>query len=65
MDKSKFKVGSNIKMNVWIDDESYPFIKSSCCKNKTTKFGDISCLKIKPHVMSGEFLNLKKALRCG
>ena len=26
MDKSKFKVGSNIKMNVWIDDESYPFM---------------------------------------
>ena len=29
----KFKVGSNIKMNVWIDDESYPFYaKSGCCR---------------------------------
>ena len=63
MDKSKFKVGSNIKMNVWIDDESYPFmLKVVAVENKTTKFGDISCLKIKPYVMSGRIFKSQEGV---
>ena len=63
MDKSKFKVGSNIKMNVWIDDESYPFmLKVVAAENKTTKFGNISCLKIKPYVMSGRIFKSQEGV---
>ena len=63
MDKSKFKVGSNIKMNVWIDDESYPFmLKVVAVENKTTKFGNISCLKIIPYVMSGRIFKSQEGV---
>ena len=62
-EKSKFKVGSNIKMNVWIDDESYPFmLKVIAVENKTTKFGNISCLKIKPYVMSGRIFKSQEGV---
>ena len=47
MDKSKVKVGSNIKMNVWIDDESYPFmLKVVAVENKTTKLEIFLALKL-------------------
>ncbi len=54
LDNSKFKVGSVVKMNVWIDDESYPFmLKVAGVETVKTKFGKIDCLKIIPSVMSG------------
>ncbi len=54
MDTNTFKVGSSLKINIWIDDEIYPFmLKVTGTVTKNTKFGKISCLKIVPYVMSG------------
>jgi hypothetical protein len=39
MDASNFKVGSSLKINIWIDDEIYPFmLKVTGIENKNTKF---------------------------
>lgn len=63
LDNSKFKVGSSIKMNVWIDDESYPFmLKVIGVENKSTKFGKISCLKIAPYVISGRIFKSQEGV---
>lgn len=63
MDNSKFKVGSSIKMSVWIDDEAYPFmLKVTGIENKSTKFGTISCLKIVPYVMSGRIFKSQEGV---
>lgn len=63
MDNSKFKVGSSVKMNVWIDDESYPFmLKVVGVEKKSTKFGDISCLKIIPYVISGRIFKSQEGV---
>lgn len=54
VEDSKLKVGNSVKMNIWIDDESYSFVLKVVGKEvKKTKFGKISCLKIIPSVMSG------------
>ena len=63
MDNSNFKVGSSIKMNVWIDDEAYPFmLKVVGVEKKQTKFGKISCLKIVPYVMSGRIFKSQEGV---
>lgn len=63
MDQAKFKVGSAIKMNVWIDDEAYPFmLKVVGTEKKSTKFGKISCLKIVPYVMSGRIFKSQEGV---
>ena len=63
MDNSNFKIGSTHKMNVWIDDESYPFmLKVVGVENKSTKFGKISCLKIVPYVMSGRIFKSQEGV---
>ena len=62
-DNAKFKVGSSLKMNVWIDDEAYPFmLKVVGIENKNTKFGKISCLKIIPYVMSGRIFKSQEGV---
>lgn len=62
-ENSKFKIGSTMKMNVWIDDESYPFmLKVVGIENKNTKFGKISCLKIIPYVMSGRIFKSQEGV---
>ncbi|MEC5156771.1 DUF3108 domain-containing protein [Chryseobacterium sp. MP_3.2] len=54
LDASSLRVGSVKKLNVWIDDELFPFqIKVVGTENVKTKFGTINCLKIVPQVMSG------------
>lgn len=63
MDKSKLKVGSQIKLNIWIDDESYPFLlKVVGTEMKKTKFGRIECLKIIPSVQSGRVFKEKEGV---
>ncbi|MDY3318901.1 DUF3108 domain-containing protein [Riemerella anatipestifer] len=53
-DNSALKVGTSIKMNVWIDDEMFPFqLRIVGVETKRTKFGKVECLKIIPSVMSG------------
>lgn len=60
---NKFRVGSSIKMNIWIDDESYPFmLKVTGIENRNTKFGKISCLKIVPYVMSGRIFKSQEGV---
>ncbi|MDQ1097289.1 MULTISPECIES: DUF3108 domain-containing protein [Chryseobacterium] len=51
---AQLKVGTVINMNVWIDDEMFPFqLKVTGTENLKTKFGTINCLKIIPSVKSG------------
>lgn len=48
------KVGTVKKLNVWIDDELFPFqLRVDGVENVSTKFGTISCLRIVPSVISG------------
>lgn len=63
MDESKLKIGSQIKLNVWIDDETYPFLLKVVGKSiKKTKFGKIECLKIIPSVQSGRVFKEKEGV---
>lgn len=63
LENSKLKIGSTIKINVWIDDEAYPFmLKVAGIENKSTKFGKISCLKIVPYVMSGRIFKSQEGV---
>lgn len=63
MSHHKLKVGSQIKLNVWIDDESYPFLlKVVGIETKKTKLGKIQCLKIIPSVISGRVFKEKEGV---
>lgn len=63
LDNSQLKVGSQIKLNVWIDDETYPFLLKVVGKEKKkTKFGKIETLKIIPSVMSGRVFKEKEGV---
>lgn len=63
IDSTNFKVGSALKINVWIDDEIYPFmLKVTGIENRNTKFGKISCLKIVPYVMSGRIFKSQEGV---
>ncbi len=57
------KVGSVLKMSVWIDDELFPFqLKVVGTENVSTKFGKINCLKIIPSVISGRVFKDKEGV---
>ena len=57
------RVGSTLKMNVWIDDEVFPFqLKVVGTENISTKFGKINCLKIVPSVISGRVFKAKEGV---
>ena len=57
------KVGSIVRMNVWIDDEIFPFqLRVVATENISTKFGKIQCLKIIPSVMSGRVFKEKEGV---
>ncbi len=63
LDNDKLKVGSVLKMNVWIDDELFPFqLKVVGTENLSTKFGKINCLKIVPSVISGRVFKDKEGV---
>lgn len=57
------RVGSVVRMNVWVDDELFPFhLKVVAAENLSTKFGKINCLKIIPSVMSGRVFKAKEGV---
>jgi hypothetical protein len=57
------KTGTVTKLNVWIDDELFPFqIKVTGTETINTKFGKINCLKIIPQVMSGRVFKDKEGV---
>lgn len=57
------KVGTVLKMSVWIDDELFPFqLKVVGAENISTKFGKINCLKIIPSVISGRVFKDKEGV---
>lgn len=57
------KVGSVLKMSVWIDDELFPFqLKVVGTEKISTKFGKINCLKIIPSVVSGRVFKDKEGV---
>lgn len=59
----QLKVGDVINLNVWIDDESFPFrLKVVGVENIKTKFGRVNCLKIIPSVMSGRVFKDKEGV---
>ena len=63
LDESELKAGSVQKLNVWIDDEMFPFqLKIVGTENLKTKFGTINCLKIIPQVMSGRVFKDKEGV---
>lgn len=63
IENHKFAVGNYVKLNVWIDDESYPFVlRVAGIENKKTKFGTVECLKIIPTVQSGRVFKDKEGV---
>lgn len=63
IDNSRFKTGSSFKINVWIDDEVYPFLmKVAGTEYRQTKFGRISTIKLIPMVMSGRVFRAKEGV---
>ncbi|MBV6879027.1 DUF3108 domain-containing protein [Epilithonimonas ginsengisoli] len=57
------KVGSVLKMSVWIDDELFPFqLRVAGTEKINTKFGKINCLKIIPSVISGRVFKDKEGV---
>ena len=63
LDNSELKVGSVRKLNVWIDDEMFPFqVKVVGTENIRTRFGYINTLKIVPQVMSGRVFKDKEGV---
>ncbi len=60
---AELRVGNTINMNVWIDDELFPFqLKVAGTENLKTKFGTINCLKIIPSVKSGRVFKEKEGV---
>ncbi|MCY1660687.1 DUF3108 domain-containing protein [Chryseobacterium sp. SL1] len=60
---AELKTGTVINMNVWIDDEMFPFqLKVVGTENLDTKFGTINCLKIIPSVKSGRVFKEKEGV---
>ena len=63
LDDSDLKVGTVKKLNIWIDDEMFPFqLKVVKTENIKTKFGWINSLVIIPQVMSGRVFKDKEGV---
>ncbi len=63
LDSSELRVGSVKNLNVWIDDEMFPFqLRVVGTENVRTKFGTINCLKIVPLVQSGRVFKAKEGV---
>ncbi|OWK74033.1 ATP-dependent exonuclease [Flavobacteriaceae bacterium JJC] len=63
LDSSELKIGSVKKLNVWIDDELFPFqLKVVGTENIKTKFGTVNCLRIVPQVISGRVFKDKEGV---
>lgn len=60
---SDLKTGKTVRLNVWVDDEMFPFmLRVDGTENVKTKFGTINCLKITPMVMSGRVFKAKESV---
>lgn len=60
---AELKTGTVINMNVWIDDEMFPFqLKVMGTENLKTKFGTINALRIIPSVKSGRVFKEKEGV---
>lgn len=60
---SQLKIGSVIRMDIWIDDELFPFqLKVTGSENLKTKFGVINTLVISPSVMSGRVFKTNESV---
>lgn len=63
LENNELKVGSVKKLNVWIDDNLFPFqLKVVGTENIKTKFGTLNCLKIVPQVLSGRVFKEKEGV---
>lgn len=63
LDDNDLKVGSVKKLNIWIDDEMFPFqLKVVRTENVKTKFGYINSLVIVPQVISGRVFKDKEGV---
>ncbi|MGA9213483.1 DUF3108 domain-containing protein [Kaistella sp.] len=63
LDSTELKTGSTRKLNIWIDDEMFPFqLRVVGTENVKTKFGSINCLKIIPQVISGRVFKDKEGV---
>lgn len=62
-DSLQLRPGKVIKMNVWIDDEMFPFqLRVDSKELLSTKFGKINALKITPMVMAGRVFKAKEGV---
>ena len=62
-DAGEIQPGKQFTLNVWIDDELFPFqLKVAGAENVKTKFGTVNCLKIIPSVMSGRVFKAKEGV---
>lgn len=63
LDTNELKVGTVKNLNVWIDDEMFPFqLRVIGSENLSTKFGSLNCLKIIPSVKSGRVFKAKESV---
>ncbi len=63
LNQNQLKVGDTLNLNVWIDDEVFPFrLRVAGTENVKTKFGSINCLKIIPSVLSGRVFKEKEGV---
>lgn len=63
LSSSELKPGKIVKLNVWIDDEMFPFmLKVDGVEDVATKFGKINSLKITPMVMSGRVFKAREGV---
>lgn len=62
-ENGQLKKGDILNLNVWIDDEMFPFrLRVVGTENVKTKFGMVNCLKIIPSVMSGRVFKDKEGV---
>lgn len=63
MDTDKYKTGDFIALNIFMDDELLNFrLKILGRETKSTKFGNIKCIKIRPYVLSGRVFKSKESV---
>ncbi len=63
LDDSELRVGTVRKLNVWIDDEMFPFqLRVVGTERVKTRFGYVNCLKIIPQVISGRVFKDKEGV---
>ena len=63
MDVSKLKIGDEVKLDMFFDEESYGFkLKFLGTENIDTPFGKVNTLKFRPYVMAGRVFKEEESL---